>query len=104
MNLLKLDLLLFWEFVKLYEQYGLKFKLVQQNSKTHRYFNLVCLDNNEILLRNFTKKMLIGILQDDNMGLYSSPNQGIPFKIHDKLLEKINCISQNMQKLLIHQT
>lgn len=101
MNLLKLDLLLFWEFVKLYEKYGLRFKLVQQNSKTHRYFNLVCLENKEILLRNFTKKMLIGILQDENLGLYSSPNQDIPFKIHDKLMEKINRISQT---ILIHQT
>lgn len=95
MNLLKLELLLFWEFGKLYEKYGLSFKLVQQNIKTHRYFNLICNNTNEIVMKNITKKMLLGILQDNTLGLYS--------RRYDELIQKINRISitAKTQKLKI---
>ena len=98
MNVLKLDLMLFWEFAKLYEKYGLKFKLVQR--KYNRHLKLICLNNNEILLRNTTKEILLGILQDNDLGLYNSKNHGIPFMMHDILMEKIKRIAvKNMPKI-----
>lgn len=91
MNVLKLDLMLFWEFGKLYDMYGLKFKLVQK--KYNRHLKLICLNNNEVLLKNTTKEILLGILQDNDLGLYNSKNHGIPFMMHDILMEKIQKIA-----------
>lgn len=85
MNLLKLDLLLFWELGKLYDKYGLKLRVVKQSNSYQRRFNLVCANNNEVILKNISKKELLGILQDTFNGLYA--------RRYNELMEKITKIA-----------